>query len=52
MAKEYKEPHGGGIGFDKGTNIKLTWTCQHLYTSAVQPGAVGDADKISAETHK
>ena len=37
MAKEFKEPQGGGIGLEKGTKVKFTWTCQHLYTSAVQP---------------
>ena len=35
--REVREPHGGGIGWDLGTREKLTSTCQHLYTSAVQP---------------
>ena len=34
---DVREPHGGGIGWVLGTSVKLTWTCQHLYTSAVHP---------------
>ena len=37
IVREVREAQGGGMGEDLGTREKLTSTCQHLYTSAVQP---------------
>ena len=37
MVSEVREAQGGGMGEDLGTSEKFTSTCQHLYTSAVQP---------------
>ena len=46
MLREVREPQGGGMGWDLGRRVKLTSTCQHLYTSAVQPWRQEDQEQL------
>ena len=46
MLREVREPQGGGMGCDLGRSVKLTSTCQHLYTSAVQPWRQEDQEQL------